>query len=81
MPIYTDGGQMSQFIRVLNEHIERFIRSAREEGQTLVEYGMLVMLLAVAVIGILTVLGGDVTEFFTGVSSDFQEIASRNESP
>jgi len=72
---------MSRFTRLLNEHFERFLRFAHEEGQTLVEYGMLVMLLAIAVIGILTVLGGDVTKFFTGVSSDFQEIASRNESP
>lgn len=52
--------------------------SRRESGQTLVEYGMLVMLLAIVVIGILTVVGEDVVGLFTNVSSDFQEIAEDN---
>jgi Flp pilus assembly pilin Flp len=52
--------------------------SRLESGQTLVEYGILVMLLAIAVIGILTIVGGDVTSLFTSVSSDFQDIADNN---
>lgn len=48
----------------------------REDGQTLVEYGMLVMLLAIVVIGILTVTGENVVGLFTEVSSNFQNIAA-----
>lgn len=68
---------MSRFKRLLNEQIEWFLRSAREEGQTLVEYGIIVMLLAIVVIGILTIVGEDVVSLFTAVSSDFQEIENR----
>jgi pilus assembly protein Flp/PilA len=62
---------------VIGRQIERIRRFTQENGQTLVEYGIIVMLLAIVVVGILTVVGGDVVNLFTGVSSDFQDIASR----
>ena len=61
----------------LNEQLEQLRRLPREAGQTLVEYGIIVMLLALVSISILTILGGDVVNLFTEVSSDFQEIESR----
>jgi Flp pilus assembly pilin Flp len=61
----------------LNEQLEQLRRLPREAGQTLVEYGIIVMLLALVSISILTILGGDVVNLFTEVSSDFREIDSR----
>ncbi|MDQ3812481.1 MAG: Flp family type IVb pilin [Armatimonadota bacterium] len=42
--------------------IKRFV--IEEEGQTLVEYGLLVSLIALVVIGVLTVLGKKVSNSF-----------------
>lgn len=39
----------------------------REEGQTMAEYGMLVALIAVLAIGAVTIFGGDLSTFFTGL--------------
>jgi pilus assembly protein Flp/PilA len=41
----------------------------REEGQALVEYALLLSLIAVVSIGILTVLGGQVSTIFQKVSN------------
>ena len=68
---------MSRINSFLIQQIERARKFAEERGQTLVEYGIIVMLLAIAVFAILTVVGQDVTNLFTKVSSDFQEIESR----
>jgi pilus assembly protein Flp/PilA len=68
---------MSRIKNLLNTQIERLKAFTQENGQTLVEYGIIVMLLAIVVIAILTVVGEDVVNLFTGVSSDFQEIESR----
>jgi pilus assembly protein Flp/PilA len=40
----------------------------REEGQTLVEYGLIIMLVALAAIAGLTLLGEDVTKFLEEVA-------------
>jgi pilus assembly protein Flp/PilA len=56
--------------------LDRLLRLREEYGQTLVEYGIIVMLLAIAVVAILTVVGADVTNLFTKVSSDFENIAT-----
>ena len=40
-----------------------------EEGQTLVEYGLLVSLIALVVIAILTVLGAKIRNLFVAVNS------------
>jgi pilus assembly protein Flp/PilA len=41
----------------------------REEGQALVEYALLLSLIAVVSIGILTALGHSVSSIFSGVNS------------
>ena len=73
-PDPTEGAATGGFLSKLLGQIRRY---AQENGQTLVEYGIIVMLLAIVVIAILTVVGEDVVNLFTGVSSDFQEIESR----
>jgi len=52
------------------------LRSRHEAGQTLVEYGLLLTLLAMAAVFILGFVGQDVTGLFTSVSSGFQDAAS-----
>jgi Flp pilus assembly pilin Flp len=51
-------------------------RRPSESGQTLVEYGLLVTLLAMAAILILGVVGQDVTSLFTTVSTQFRNAAT-----
>jgi pilus assembly protein Flp/PilA len=68
---------MSRIKDYLNKQLLRLMTFAQENGQTLVEYGMIVALLSIAAVAILTVVGKDVTNLFTKVSSDFQEIESR----
>jgi pilus assembly protein Flp/PilA len=45
--------------------IARIVRG--EEGQGLVEYGLIITFVAVAAIVGLTVLGGDISEFLEGI--------------
>jgi pilus assembly protein Flp/PilA len=42
----------------------------RERGATAVEYGLMVALIAVAIIGAVTAFGDDLTGMFKGVSSE-----------
>jgi pilus assembly protein Flp/PilA len=42
---------------------------AREEGQGLVEYALILVLIAIVVIGILTILGGRVSTVFSQIDS------------
>lgn len=42
---------------------------AREEGQGLVEYALILVLIAIVVIGILTVLGNRVSTVFSQINS------------
>jgi pilus assembly protein Flp/PilA len=42
---------------------------AKEEGQGLVEYALILVLIAIVVIGILTLLGGQVSTVFSSISS------------
>jgi pilus assembly protein Flp/PilA len=41
----------------------------REEGQGLVEYALILVLVAIAVIALLTILGGTVSNVFSQISS------------
>ena len=41
----------------------------REEGQGLVEYALILVLIAIVVIGILTLLGGKVSTVFSSINS------------
>jgi len=43
--------------------------SAPVEGQGLVEYALILVLIAIVVIGILTVLGGKVSQVFSSINS------------
>jgi len=54
--------------------IKRFVME--EEGQTLVEYGLLVSLIALVVIGVLTVLGKKVSNTFEGTSNHLSSSTS-----
>ncbi len=45
---------------------------AREEGQGLVEYALILVLIAIVVIGILTVLGTKVSTVFSQIKSGLQ---------
>ncbi|HMO57789.1 MAG TPA: Flp family type IVb pilin [Roseiflexaceae bacterium] len=42
---------------------------AKEEGQGLVEYALILVLIAIVVIGILTLLGGQVSAVFSRISA------------
>ena len=42
---------------------------AREDGQGLVEYALILVLIAIVVIGILTLLGGKVSQVFSEINS------------
>ncbi len=42
---------------------------AKEEGQGLVEYALILVLIAIVVIGILTLLGDKVSEVFSTINS------------
>ena len=44
--------------------------SREEEGATAVEYGLMVGLIAVAIIGVVMALGGDLATLFGNVSED-----------
>ena len=41
----------------------------KEDGQGLVEYALILVLIAIVVIGILTVLGGKVSQVFSSINS------------
>jgi pilus assembly protein Flp/PilA len=41
----------------------------KEEGQGLVEYALILVLIAIVVIGILTALGGKVSQVFSSINS------------
>ena len=45
---------------------------AREDGQGLVEYALILVLIAIVVIGVLTILGGKVSAVFSTINSDLQ---------
>jgi Flp pilus assembly pilin Flp len=64
-------------LQKINEFITRllvkFQEIKEESGQTLVEYGLIVALLSIAAIFILGILGKDIVNVFTKVSSELQQ--------
>ena len=46
---------------------------AKEDGQGLVEYALILVLIAIVVIGILTVLGGKVSQVFQTINSGLEK--------
>jgi pilus assembly protein Flp/PilA len=58
--------------RVIIRKEDRMLHSffaREEEGQGLVEYALILVLIAIVVIGILTLLGGKVSEVFSSINS------------
>lgn len=53
--------------------MQRFARD--EEGASAVEYGLIVGLIAVAIVLVLTTLGGDLTSLFGSVSNSIEGAA------
>lgn len=53
---------------VRNRIAEAFESLTSDEGQTMTEYGVLLALITVVVIGVLALLGGQLTTAFTSVS-------------
>ena len=53
--------------------LKRLIKE--EEGQALTEYGLLVGLVALAVITVLTTLGSDIAALFTKISTKLKAIS------
>jgi pilus assembly protein Flp/PilA len=53
------------------EMIMAYARSMRdnEEGQALVEYALILVLVSIASVGTLTILGGDISQIFTDIST------------
>ena len=62
-------GRLKQ--RRTRKGVDRMIRSffAKEDGQGLVEYALILVLIAIVVIGILTLLGNKVSQVFSSVNS------------
>ena len=64
-------------MQLISESKAVFLRRLpSESGQTLVEYGLLVTLLAMAAVLVLGVVGQDVTNLFTPVSTQFRNAAT-----
>src|SRR6266487_1480532 len=53
--------------REVNAMLRSFF--AKEDGQGLVEYALILVLIAIVVIGILTLLGGKVSQVFSTINS------------
>ncbi len=53
------------------QSIIRFFRTlfSREEGQTLAEYALILVLIAIAVIAMLTLLGGNIGAILTRIAN------------
>ncbi len=61
----------SKFTREVNSNMmKQFLQE--EEGQTLVEYGLLISLIALVVIAVLTLLGGKINGVFTTANNSIK---------
>jgi pilus assembly protein Flp/PilA len=65
---------MRYCVYVIVHHIKggfAMVRSffAKEDGQGLVEYALILVLIAIVVIGILTLLGGKISQTFSTINS------------
>src|ERR1700674_2149446 len=65
------GGAQGRMLQFIGTHLNRF-RSDDEEGQTLVEYGLLLALIAIIVIVALLFLGPIVSQIFQNVGTNLQ---------
>ena len=60
---------VSAFSRIIAFRLADLTVPRREEGQTLVEYALILSLIAVVVVVVLITLGGKISSLFNGVSS------------
>ncbi|MEW6167483.1 MAG: Flp family type IVb pilin [Pseudomonadota bacterium] len=60
-------------LKVYTEYLKTFFRD--EEGASAVEYGLIVGLIAVALIAVLAAVGTDLGSLFTTVSTELQGAA------
>jgi pilus assembly protein Flp/PilA len=70
MPVQSYQVRNHSFIKEYTTMLRSFF--AKEEGQGLVEYALILVLIAIVVIGILTFLGGQVSEVFSEISSGME---------
>jgi pilus assembly protein Flp/PilA len=70
------GTRMNQFYVMISRFDPRRSRSALrfegpgDAGQTLIEYALILTLIALVVLGVLTLLGGQVSGFFNSLRND-----------
>jgi len=57
----------------MKEIMKRFFKE--EEGQGLVEYALIIALIAIVLIGALSYLSGGIDKVFTGIGDDLYEAA------
>ena len=59
-------------MRLINEGLLRLMAWVEEQkGQTMAEYGLILALVAVVVITAITLLGGNISAFFTDLAGNF----------
>ena len=58
-------------MNLLVKELLRRIWTQEEEGQTLIEYALIVLLISIVVIVVLGLLGGDVNNVFTTIRNTF----------
>ena len=58
---------ISDVLLSINKKVEAAL--SRQEGQGMVEYGLIIALVAIAVIVALTALGGQLTKIFSSITS------------
>lgn len=64
----------SAVITVVVVRVRSLLR--QEPGQTLIEYGLILMLLAMAIVATLSLVGHDVTALFTTAESEFRNAST-----
>ena len=65
--MYTAGTSNKLVPKGVNAMLRSFF--AKEDGQGLVEYALILVLIAIVVIGILSLLGGKVSTVFSSINS------------
>ena len=63
------GTVMLNSIVKFQVRVTSFLSDRRDRGATAVEYGLMVALIAVVIIGAVTLLGNQLSSLFTGVTS------------
>jgi Flp pilus assembly pilin Flp len=50
--------------------------SSAEAGQTLIEYGLVLALIAMAIVATVAAIGGDVTSLYTSIENRFRDAST-----